>query len=295
MKRRALSAGLAAAIAIAGVSAEARMHAPYRGHRIVASGAAPLDGFTTPSAAYSFRKLRSAYAGPAIRLRRASDNAEQDINFLGFTGFTGAPIDTAQANAHCAATTCTVVTRYDQSGNARHITQATAANQPAFIFNCQNGLPCLRATDSAQILQSAAGGLTTASPISIGSVAIRNSGTALCRSLYVFFNQLYASPGGGSWTLQADTTLSVTAADAQWHALLGVINGAATVLRADATEVTGTMAATAGVIDSIQAPIGPAAGTTCSHGEDILWSGYGLTAPERAALTANQKSFWGIP
>ena len=33
--------------------------------------------------AYSTRKLRSAYAGSAIRIRRSSDNAEQDIGFSG--------------------------------------------------------------------------------------------------------------------------------------------------------------------------------------------------------------------
>ena len=63
------------------------MHAPYRAHRIVPAATAvdpPLDTLTTPSNAYSFRKLRSAYAGNAIRIRRASDNAEIDIGFSGF-------------------------------------------------------------------------------------------------------------------------------------------------------------------------------------------------------------------
>ena len=41
-----------------------------------------LDQLTTPSAAaYSSRKLRAAYTGNAIRVRRSSDNAELDIGF----------------------------------------------------------------------------------------------------------------------------------------------------------------------------------------------------------------------
>jgi hypothetical protein len=40
-----------------------------------------LDLFTTPLAAYSFRKLSTTYSGPCIRVRRSSDNTEMDIPF----------------------------------------------------------------------------------------------------------------------------------------------------------------------------------------------------------------------
>jgi hypothetical protein len=42
-----------------------------------------LDLYPGAAAAYSLRKLRNAYSGSAIRVRRSSDNAEQDINFVG--------------------------------------------------------------------------------------------------------------------------------------------------------------------------------------------------------------------
>jgi hypothetical protein len=42
-----------------------------------------LDIYTGAAVAYSLRKLRTAYTGAAIRVRRSSDNAEQDINFVG--------------------------------------------------------------------------------------------------------------------------------------------------------------------------------------------------------------------
>ncbi len=41
-----------------------------------------LDIYTGATVAYSLRKLRTAYSGSAIRVRRSSDNAEQDINFV---------------------------------------------------------------------------------------------------------------------------------------------------------------------------------------------------------------------
>jgi len=40
-----------------------------------------LDTYPNASAAYSLRKLSSSYQGPAIRVRRSSDNQEQDIYF----------------------------------------------------------------------------------------------------------------------------------------------------------------------------------------------------------------------
>jgi hypothetical protein len=40
-----------------------------------------LDTYSGAAAAYSLRKLRTAYTGPAIRVRRSSDNTSQDIGF----------------------------------------------------------------------------------------------------------------------------------------------------------------------------------------------------------------------
>ena len=40
-----------------------------------------LDLFPNAAAAYSLRKLRAAYSGSAVRVRRSSDNTEQDIGF----------------------------------------------------------------------------------------------------------------------------------------------------------------------------------------------------------------------
>jgi hypothetical protein len=41
-----------------------------------------LDTYSGAAAAYSLRRLSGAYTGSAIRVRRASDNTEQDIGFV---------------------------------------------------------------------------------------------------------------------------------------------------------------------------------------------------------------------
>jgi hypothetical protein len=86
----------------------------------------PLDSITA-SAAYSLRKLRAAFSGSAIRVRRSSDNAEQDI------GFTGSELDTSALLAFCGADSGFVTTWYDQTGNGLHQAQPTATLQPIIV------------------------------------------------------------------------------------------------------------------------------------------------------------------
>ena len=87
-----------------------------------------LDAYPNAAAAYSLRKLRAAYMGNAIRVRRASDNTEQDINFTS----TGA-LDTTSLTTFCSGTNGFVKTWYDQSGNSRDATQTTLSNQPQIV------------------------------------------------------------------------------------------------------------------------------------------------------------------
>jgi Alpha-L-arabinofuranosidase B, catalytic len=84
-----------------------------------------LDGITSGiKAAYSTRKLLTAYAGNAVQIQRASDNATSNV------GFVSNVLDTATTGTFCSGTTCRVITWYDQSGGGFNLTQATFANAP---------------------------------------------------------------------------------------------------------------------------------------------------------------------
>lgn len=87
-----------------------------------------LDVFPNAAAAYSLRKLRTAYTGSAIRVRRSNDNAEQDIGFT-----VSLELDESALTTFVGANNGFVVTWYDQSGNGYDATQATAANQPQIV------------------------------------------------------------------------------------------------------------------------------------------------------------------
>ena len=98
-----------------------------------------LDGLS-PAAAYSTRRLRSAYAGPLLRVRRSTDNATQDIG----TTIAGG-LDVTALTSFCGSASCLVTTWYDQSGNGRNASQATASLQPRLVnagsLEAENGLP----------------------------------------------------------------------------------------------------------------------------------------------------------
>jgi trimeric autotransporter adhesin len=100
----------------------------------------PLDDLDA-AAAYSLRKLRTAYGGDAVNVRRSTDNLEIPI------GFIGNELDTTALLSHCGAGNGFVTTWYDQSGNGRHATQTTAGNQPRIVgsgvIETQNGRPAL--------------------------------------------------------------------------------------------------------------------------------------------------------
>lgn len=101
-----------------------------------------LDDYPNAAAAYSLRKLRSAYTGSAIRVRRASDNTEQDI------GFVDGELDTSTLTTFCSSTDGFVKTWYDQSGNGYDATQTTASAQPQIVNSgsviLENGKPALQ-------------------------------------------------------------------------------------------------------------------------------------------------------
>jgi hypothetical protein len=94
----------------------------------------------TAAGAYSLRRVRSAYTGNAIRVRRSPDNAETNI---GLTA--SGDLDLAALLAHVGSGNGFVTTWYDQSGNGRNATQTDPTRQPPIVRNgaliTENGRP----------------------------------------------------------------------------------------------------------------------------------------------------------
>jgi hypothetical protein len=97
-----------------------------------------LASYPGASAAYSLRNLIDTTTN-AVRVRRSSDNAEQN--------FTSNEITNGTLTIFTGANDGFVTTWYDQSGNGSNAVQATAANQPKLVSSgvveLDNGKPCI--------------------------------------------------------------------------------------------------------------------------------------------------------
>lgn len=119
-----------------------------------------LDGIANVAAAYSLRRLSTAYGGAAVRVRRSSDSAEQDIGFDSSGEF-----DSAAFSSFVGGGTGFVSTWYDQSGNVRDATQPTMTAQPSVVLSGINGKPVLSFDNTDDGLAPA--GLSLSQPYSI--------------------------------------------------------------------------------------------------------------------------------
>jgi hypothetical protein len=106
-----------------------------------------LNDYSGAAAAYSLRLLDNTYTGNAIKVRRASDNAEQDI------AFSNNELDTATLESFASGTDAFVTTWYDQSGNGNDADQAAASAQPKIVSSgstiLENGKPAIDGLNGA--------------------------------------------------------------------------------------------------------------------------------------------------
>ena len=97
-----------------------------------------LAEYPGASAAYSLRSLIDTIDN-VVKVRRSSDNAEQD--------FTATQITDGTLTAFTGSNDGYVTTWYDQSGNNNNATQPTASEQPKLVSSgvveLDNGKPCL--------------------------------------------------------------------------------------------------------------------------------------------------------
>lgn len=131
-----------------------------------------LDDYTGATAAFGFRRLRSAYAGNACKVRRSSDGVTQDI------GFTGNELDTASLASFIGASDADIDTWYDQTGNGNDfVTTATANNRPVLVIagtlQTRNSKPTLRYSRSGAMtgFGGSLTGLTTKTIIAVADTA----------------------------------------------------------------------------------------------------------------------------
>jgi hypothetical protein len=266
-----------------------------------------LDALPAAAVAYSTRKLRTAYAGACLQVRRESDDAEDDFGFA-LDGW----LDVAALATFCAGTTGRIATWYDQSGNGRNATQNDPTKQPRIYaggaVDTKNGHPALLAAgDRLTVASSFAHGgsaftttaITAATALSFGRVvSIRSTGDA---NDYSTTNSVAAIlTASATWEMQsfrAAAYVPVTIVNGQLHAVhTRYAAGDVVATAVDGSESTGAFTTSglgADVVFSMLADdldAGPFAG---SLGEVVHWLS-SLSSPDRTTLYANQAAAWGL-
>jgi hypothetical protein len=173
-----------------------------------------LDLFPSASVAYSLRKLRTDYTGNCIRVRRSSDNTEQDI------GFVGNELDITSLLAFVGVNDGFITIWYDQSGNANHSTQTVALSQPQIVASgvvntLISGKPCVVAVPS---IMSMTNSITASQELTMysvyegrvagqGSILIGNTGGGYLYAIGITGNYQTNIGGGSAFTFQQITEL----------------------------------------------------------------------------------------
>ena len=127
-----------------------------------------LDDYPGAAAAYSLRLLDSTYTGSAIRVRRASDNTEQDIGFDSLS-----ELDTSALATFCAGTDGFVKTWYSQTGS-NDATQTTVTHQPK-IYDSVTGTHTVGGDPAVEFLTSDSLSISSVTPTTSFAVAKVNT------------------------------------------------------------------------------------------------------------------------
>ena len=102
-------------------------------HELVSTLTTLLDQYSGATAAYSLRKLRNAYSGNCIIVRR--DGASPGSQAIGFNA--SGELDTTAIFSFCGSNNGFVTRWYDQSGNSNDLVQNSTTAQPK-IYNGSN-------------------------------------------------------------------------------------------------------------------------------------------------------------
>ena len=117
----------------------------------IAADSLLLDQYSNAYAAYSLRKLRSDYTGPAIRVRRSSDDAKQDIGFDD-----SGMLDISALESFVGSADGYVTVWYSQVDGEPDLTQGTNGNQPriaqgGIVETNSDGKPTIRLTGQGSL------------------------------------------------------------------------------------------------------------------------------------------------
>jgi len=271
-------------------------------------GSLLLDsGIAAAANGYSLRKLRTAYAGSAIKVRRSSDNATQDI------GFSGNDLDTTSLASFVGANSGYIDTWYDQVGSA-NLVSASSGVQPRIVnagaLDTKNSKPSMVLDGTDDTLSTTTTALIGASQFTVSAVASSTGGSRLVSFADTIGGSDYGGPlaalplyreGSSLKSIRFFTeTTGGTITDGQLFSTFALWTSTQQITTFDGTAGTPASFTEAALgntnprmaVGSNAANFGEIFAGTVS--EVIVWTS-ALGTGDRATLVADTKSYWGTP
>ena len=241
------------------------------------------------SAAYSLRKLRTAYTGAAIRVRRSSDNTTLDVGFKA-----DGTLDTTSMLSFVGAGNGFVSIWYDQSGNSRNLTQVTSALQPLIMdagsIKTLNGKTTL--VTSSQYMKVDFG-TTISQPISIFNIGSHSNAINGIISNFTSTGYVYSLVGNTNLSAGVNLSLSYSASISTQRLMYLLANSTKSRIAINGTSGTSGNSGTNG-LNGLTLSANPD-GTFSNgqnHQELILWNANKTT--DRTGIESNINSFYTI-
>jgi hypothetical protein len=267
----------------------------------------------------ALRRLKATYGGPLIKVRRASDNATQDIYPIA-----SGDLDTAAIAAFCGASVGTIQIWYDQSGGVRNLVTAVTTreyqiyNGTAVIQRGANNRPAAY-IDAADRGYTAVIPSVTAAPVSAVMVASLGNGTVTTApgprfmslvdttgtnadnnsaSRAILIGRQGTSTASPTWQVYRNSAVLASIADAYdtLESISAIFDGTPASLRTnDGTAATGaSSAAWVGTRLGIGYTGSAFASAPNSYVSELWFFASAINALDRDELHSNQKSYYGI-
>jgi hypothetical protein len=272
----------------------------------IITGTLLLDAYPNAAAAYSLRLLQLGYTSNCIRVRRSSDNTEQNIGFNLNGG-----LDTAALLSFVGVGNGFVTTWYDQSGNNRNATQTTAANQPRIVSSgvveLSGGLPALLWTNGQgqRLINSL---LSISQPLTSFVVTKLSAASGINASIiydsfqttaHVLFNSGNSEAPNDRLLYITSASVNISASTTNMELITSLANGASSVFRKNGVQVAtgnvGTNVLTGLSIGNLRGNPSPfAAGYDYSgHISELIFYPSNQTS-NFAGIESNIQTYYGI-
>lgn len=253
-----------------------------------------LDLYPSAAAAYSLRKLRTAYTGSAIRVRRTNlDEADIGFNALGGLDTTALLAFTGTG----ALDNGFVKTWYDQSGNGINAEQTTLISQPQIVSSGSvitlNSKPSIQSATTLKVLQAVN---ISYNECYISVVFNRTGNSGGTDTLYAFnnppYNQLYS--GSSNWSYFTNSVNNTTIPLSTSQKLITQIDDGSNTLFYDNNTLDSTFGVSANVSSQTLNLLAyqTSYGTFGNIQEFILYSADKTS--DRTGINANINSFYSI-